>query len=98
MTTQGAPTVRLAVSSDASAIARIYNQGIAERLATFETEPRSAEQIAAGLAEKGDRYPTVVVEHDGILVAWASAGPYRARPAYWTERGSTAVGSGLQGS
>jgi len=60
---------------------RIYNQGIEERIATFETEPRSAAQIEAQLAEKGDRYPTVVVERGGEVVAWAGAGPYRARGA-----------------
>jgi L-amino acid N-acyltransferase YncA len=38
-------TVRLATASDAAAIARIYNQGIEDRIATFETEPRTAQQI-----------------------------------------------------
>ena len=52
---------RLATAADAEAIARIYNQGIAERIATFETEPRTTAQIAAQLADKGDRFPTVVV-------------------------------------
>jgi len=73
---------RLAVAGDAAAIARIYNQGIEERVATFETEPRTVAQIAAQLADKGDRFPTVVVERDGVVVAWATAGPYRGRPAY----------------
>ena len=73
---------RLAGPADADAIARIYNQGIAERIATFETEPRTTAQIAAQLADKGDRFPTVVVERDGQVVAWASAGAYRSRPAY----------------
>ena len=75
-------TVRLATVRDAEAIARIYNEGIADRIATFETEPRTAAQLAATLADKGDRYPTVVVERDGEVVAWASAGAYRSRPAY----------------
>lgn len=75
-------STRLASAADAEAIARIYNQGIAERIATFETEPRTPAQIAAQLADKGDRYPTVVVERDGEVVAWASAGAYRSRPAY----------------
>ena len=75
-------TTRLAGPEDAAAIARIYNQGIEERVATFETEPRSPEDIRAQLASKGDRYPTVVVERDGVVVAWASAGAYRGRPAY----------------
>jgi L-amino acid N-acyltransferase YncA len=73
---------RLAAAVDAEAIARIYNQGIAERIATFETEPRTSAQIAAQLADKGDRFPTVVVERDGQVVAWAGAGAYRSRGAY----------------
>jgi thioredoxin type arsenate reductase len=75
-------TARLAALADAEAIARIYNQGIEERIATFETEPRSTEQIEAQLAEKGDRYPTIVVERDGDILAFAGAGPYRTREAY----------------
>ena len=75
-------TVRLATVDDAEVIARIHNEGIADRIATFETEPRTPAQVAAALADKGDRYPTVVVERDGRVVAWASAGPYRTRPAY----------------
>ena len=74
--------VRLATPGDAAAIAAIYNDGIADRIATFETEPRTAEQLATQLADKGDRFPTVVVERDGQIVAWAGAGAYRARPAY----------------
>jgi L-amino acid N-acyltransferase YncA len=75
-------STRLATPEDAAAIAAIYNEGIAERIATFETEPRTAEQIGAQLRDKGDRFPTIVAEHDGHIVAWAGAGPYRARPAY----------------
>jgi L-amino acid N-acyltransferase YncA len=73
---------RLAKQADAAAIARIYNQGIEERIATFETAPRSTAELEAQLAEKGDRYPTIVVERDGEILAWAGAGPYRPRPAY----------------
>jgi L-amino acid N-acyltransferase YncA len=70
-------TTRLATIADAAAIARIYNQGIEERIATFETELRTPTQIETQLAEKGDRYPTIVVERDGEILAWAGAGPYR---------------------
>jgi L-amino acid N-acyltransferase YncA len=73
---------RLAVVGDAATIATIYNEGIDDRIATFETEHRTAEQIAATLARKGERYPTVVVERDGTVVAWAGASAYRERPAY----------------
>jgi L-amino acid N-acyltransferase YncA len=74
--------VRAARPADAAAIARIYNQGIADRIATFETEPRSAANIRDLLAERADRYPSVVVERDRSVIAWASAGNYRARACY----------------
>ena len=75
-------TTRIATGADAAAIAAIYNEGIADRVATFETEPRSVAQIATQLADKGERFPTVVVERDGRVVAFAGAGAYRTRPAY----------------
>ena len=80
--TTTAITTRLATPADAAAIAAIYNEGIADRVATFETEPRTPEQLAALLKEKGDKFPTVVAERDGAVVAWAGASAYRSRPAY----------------
>jgi L-amino acid N-acyltransferase YncA len=73
---------RSATPDDAAAIAEIYNQGIEERVATFETEPRSVEQMAAWLAEKAGRYPVIVAERGGTIVAWAAAGSYRPRACY----------------
>ena len=73
---------RLATEADSAAIARIYNQGIAERIATFETEPRRAEDIARLLNERAARWPTVVVERDGAVIAWAGASEYRPRACY----------------
>jgi phosphinothricin acetyltransferase len=71
---------RLAGPDDAAAIARIYNEGIEDRVGTFETEPRSPEDVGAWI-DAG--YPLVVGEDGGEVVAWASAPPYRAhRRAY----------------
>ena len=74
--------IRLARLDDAGEIARIYNQGLEERIATFETEPRSVDAMRDQLAAKGDRYPTVVVERDGQVIAWASMSAYSSRPCY----------------
>ena len=74
--------VRLAQAADAPSIARIYNHGIDEGIATFETRPRSADEIAAGLLAKGEQEPTVVVEQAGQVVAWAGLSAYRARACY----------------
>ncbi|MGI8550156.1 MAG: arsinothricin resistance N-acetyltransferase ArsN1 family A [Dehalococcoidia bacterium] len=94
--------VRPARPEDAATIAGIYNQGIEDRVATFETELRTAVEIVALLVERGDRYPTIVVERTGEVVAWAGAGPYRSRPCYggigecsvYVERAARGSGAG----
>jgi len=70
---------RPAVPEDAAAIARIYNVGIEERIATFETRPRTAEEI---LSWFGGRHPVVVVEEDGEVLAFAATSEYRSRECY----------------
>jgi L-amino acid N-acyltransferase YncA len=70
---------RLARQADAAAIAAIYNEGIEDRVATFETAARSAKDIEPWLEEE---LPLVVVESDGEVVAWAVAHHYRHRSAY----------------
>lgn len=72
-------TARPAVPEDAAAIAEIYNQGIRDRVATFETRLRTAEDI---LGWFGDRYPVVVVEDEGQVIAFAATSPYRPRECY----------------
>jgi phosphinothricin acetyltransferase len=74
--------IRAASEADAAAIAAIYNQGIADRVATYETELRSTEERRAWLRAIADRYPAVVAEAEGQVVGWAGAGPYRARECY----------------
>lgn len=73
-------TTRSAIPDDASAIARIYNEGIADRIATFETRERTALDIRAWF---DDRHPIAVVERDdGVVVGFAATFPYRNRPCY----------------
>ncbi len=74
-----ASLARAASPADADAIARIYNQGLADRVGTFETEPRSAQQIEAWF---DGGHPIVVVEERREVVAFASTSSYRARPCY----------------
>lgn len=70
-------STRTAAIEDAPAIARIYNEGIEDGLATFETEPRAAADIEGWIQ---DGFPLVVVQNgDGDPMAWASAPPYRPR-------------------
>ena len=75
------PAIRPAGALDAAAVADIYNQGIAERSSTFETEPRAASDVEAWLAA-GERYPVLVAADDPRVLGWARIVPYSARAAY----------------
>ncbi|ABY36190.1 MAG TPA: N-acetyltransferase [Chloroflexus aurantiacus] len=70
---------RMANPHDAAAIAEIYNQGIADRIATFETNARTAQDVAAWF---NDRFPIVVTIVNDQVVAFAATFPYRARECY----------------
>ena len=70
---------RTAITSDAPAIADIYNQGIEDGIATFETRPRTAADIERWL---GGRFPVIVVEDAGRVIAFASTSEYRPRACY----------------
>jgi L-amino acid N-acyltransferase YncA len=70
---------RPAVAADAAAIARIYNEGIQDRVATFETEPRSPEHVLGWIEAD---LPLVVAEDGADVLAWAIAHPYSSRAAY----------------
>lgn len=72
-------TVRRAATGDAAAIARIYNEGIEDRVATFETRLRTEDDIAAWF---DGVHPVVVVESDGEVIAFAAASTYRPRACY----------------
>jgi L-amino acid N-acyltransferase YncA len=73
--------IRPAVPSDAPAITDIYNVGIAERTATYETLPRQVEDIVERL-KYADRYPLLVATDDGTVIGWAGLSSYRSRDCY----------------
>ncbi len=82
MTEAGGQAVRDATADDVAAIAAIYNQGIEDRQATLETEPRSADERQAWLAERGARLPVLVGVDAGHVVGWASLNRFNPRAAY----------------
>ncbi len=77
-----APTVviRPAEPRDAEAVTTIYNRGIEQREATFETRPRHPNEIAAWLDE---RRPFLVATDDtGRVLGFARVSAYSVRTAY----------------
>ncbi len=70
---------RAATKADAEAIALIYNQGIEDRVATFETRPRTQQDVESWF---DGVHPVVVVSGEGQVVAFASTSTYRPRECY----------------
>jgi phosphinothricin acetyltransferase len=68
-------------AEDAAAVARIYNEGIAGRGATFETEPRGPQEVAEW-ARGADVPPALVAARGAEVVGWARVTPYSDRQAY----------------
>jgi L-amino acid N-acyltransferase YncA len=62
------------------AVTAIYNEGIADRQATFETRPRRSHELAAWLA---DGLPFLVAQDaGGTVLGWARVSPYSDRRVY----------------
>ncbi len=76
---QTALIARIAEPGDCEDIAEIYNQGIDDRIATFETRHRTGAEIERWL---DTRYPVVVVTSDDQVIAFASTSVYRQRECY----------------
>jgi L-amino acid N-acyltransferase YncA len=70
---------RAASPKDAEAIARIYNEGIEERNATFETRPRTPGEIQDWIV---GGHPVVVVEEEGTVISFANTAAYSPRECY----------------
>jgi L-amino acid N-acyltransferase YncA len=72
--------VRPAEPADTDAVAAIYNHGIAERQATFETRTRRPQEVA-GWLEEGRPF-LVAADADGTVLGFARVSPYSVRRAY----------------
>lgn len=75
----GEVRIRPAAPRDAAAVTRIYNEGIEDRIATFETRLRTPAEIEARIAG-GE--PMIVAERGGAVVGFASWTPYSDREVY----------------
>lgn len=73
-------TIRRGAPDDAPRIAEIYNEGIRDRVATFETRERTPAEVRAWLSDP--RFPCLVAESAGAVAAWAAASAYRPRECY----------------
>jgi phosphinothricin acetyltransferase len=74
--------IRPARNDDAKEIARIYNQGVQDRAATFENAFVTPEERYLWLAARPDKYPVLVAEVKHTLMGWSALYPYSPRRCY----------------
>jgi L-amino acid N-acyltransferase YncA len=72
-------SIRLAEQDDSVRVAEIFNQGVEDRVATFETRLAEPEDAARWIESD----LVVVAERDGGLVGWAKASPYSDNHPYY---------------
>lgn len=80
--------VRPAAVADADALARIFNQGIEERMATFETRGQPPDRFVS-MIEIGSL--VLAAERDGVVVGWAFVGPYSDPADYYSGVGEATL-------
>jgi phosphinothricin acetyltransferase len=74
--------IRPARVDDAKEIARIYNQGVQDRAATFENAYVTPEERYLWLVARPDKYPVMVAEVKHTMMGWSSLTPYSPRACY----------------
>ena len=74
--------IRKAAIADLEAIREIYNEAILTTTATFDTEPKSADERLQWFQSHDERHPILVAVVDGKVVGWASLTPWSDRAAY----------------
>lgn len=92
-------SIRPAEPLDAVTVAEIFNQGVEERVATFETEPATPEDATRWI----ENDLVIVGERDDRVIGWAKAGSYTDQHHYYdgvreatlyVERGARRTGAG----
>jgi L-amino acid N-acyltransferase YncA len=78
----GPLSIRPARVDDAKEIARIYNQGVQDRAATFENSYVTPEERYLWIVSRPDKYPVLVAEVKHTMMGWASLTPYSPRACY----------------
>jgi phosphinothricin acetyltransferase len=74
--------IRPARAEDAKEIARIFNQGVQDRAATFENAFVTPEERYLWLVARPDRYPVLVAEVKHTMMGWAALTPYSPRRCF----------------
>lgn len=77
------PAVREVEITDLPRVRDVYAAGVRSRAATFRPDEPTLDEMRDRWRSRWDQHPWLVVEdEDGVVVGWAAAQPYGARPAH----------------
>src|SRR3954447_17849711 len=76
------PTIRLARSGDASAVADIYRPSVETTVISFEYVAPSPSEMARRIDTTTVKFPWLVLEADGAIAGYAYASRHSERAAY----------------
>ena len=80
---KGTILTRMASIGDVEQITEIYNQGILDRLATLESNPKTVEEMQRWFSGRNERYKVIVAEDgEGKIIGWASLNVFNVRESY----------------
>ena len=74
--------IRPGKAADVEPLRQIYNHAVEHSTATFDLEPRTAEEMTAWFQTHQGIHRLLVWEQDGAPVAYATLSPYRQRKAF----------------
>lgn len=75
-------STRSVYEKDLKSVLQIYNEGIEDRIATLESEPKNFLYIQDWFHNHQGRYKALVTEQGDTVLGWAALNPYSQRCAY----------------
>lgn len=75
-------TIRRAELRDLESITAIYNDAILKTVATFDVEPKTADEQRAWFEQHGPRHPILVADGGNGVTGWISLSEWSGRCAY----------------
>ena len=74
--------IRRAFGSDLDLVRAIYNEGIEDRVATLDLDPKTPDDIAEWWTQHDERYAVIVATESDAVVGWASLNRFSHRCAH----------------
>jgi phosphinothricin acetyltransferase len=63
-------------------ITSIYNEAILQTVATFDTKPKTFQEMKTWFKIHDQKHPLIVAEQQGLVIGWASLSEWSDRCAY----------------